>query len=224
MPTVFDIDSDKWGYQVAPDMKPIKWFKLLLLSDNDLAREENQEISQSKQLQDARTHLSKYRKITAVDLVGRYLKKLWDHTYAMLKTMMKIDDIPIHVAITAPANWSHNARKALRQAVKQAGITTKGPNGALILKLVREPEAPAKSIMREHGLVVEIKVILFTPINFFFSDSKHSLSLVILSLSVMPGAAPWYDIAASIFALCCLLLIMHRTLLATRWIRMNLLY
>jgi hypothetical protein len=168
VPTVFDIDSDKWGYQVTPDMKPVKWFKPLLLSYNDLAREENQEISQSKQLQDARTQLSKNRKITAIDLVGRYLKKLWDHTYAMLKTMMKIDDIPLRVAITVPANWPDHARKALRQAATLAGITAKGPNGAPILNLVREPEAATQSIMREHGLVDEIKVILFTPINFFF--------------------------------------------------------
>ncbi|KAJ3466138.1 hypothetical protein MRS44_006796 [Fusarium solani] len=157
VPTVFDIDSDKWGYQVTPDMKPVKWFKPLLLSYNDLAREENQEISQSKQLQDARTQLSKNRKITAIDLVGRYLKKLWDHTYAMLKTMMKIDDIPLRVAITVPANWPDHARKALRQAATLAGITAKGPNGAPILNLVREPEAATQSIMREHGLVDEIK-------------------------------------------------------------------
>ncbi|KAJ4187529.1 hypothetical protein NW755_007022 [Fusarium falciforme] len=100
VPTVYNIDSGKWGYQVTPDMEPVKWFKLLLLNDDDLNKVEHRDIKDSKQLKEARSQLQEHPdKPTALDIVGIYLKKLWDHTYTKLKTMMDIDTIPIRVAI-----------------------------------------------------------------------------------------------------------------------------
>ncbi|KAI8723147.1 hypothetical protein NCS52_00169900 [Fusarium sp. LHS14.1] len=158
VPTVYDIASGKWGYQVTPDMKPVRWFKLLLLSDDDLAKEENQEVSRSKQLREARDQLSNNPgKITAVDLVGQYLKNLWDHTYKTLKTMVDIDSIPLCVAITIPAIWPHYAQNAMREAAKIAGITKRRTIGTPTLGLVQEPEAASLSIMQERGLLAEIK-------------------------------------------------------------------
>ncbi|RSL74411.1 hypothetical protein CEP53_000242 [Fusarium sp. AF-6] len=158
VPTVYDIASGKWGFQVTPDMKPVKWFKLLLLNENDMAKEENLQISRSKQLRDARSQLSKCsEKMTAISLVGCYLEKLWNHAYAILKTMMPIDDIPLRVSITVPAIWPHYAQNAMREAAKLAGITAKRSIGATTLDLVQEPEAASLSIMREHGLLANIK-------------------------------------------------------------------
>ncbi|RSL86598.1 hypothetical protein CEP51_002717 [Fusarium floridanum] len=155
VPTVYDIDSGKWGYQVTRDMEPVKWFKWLLLSDEDLAMEE---ISRSKQLREARNQLSNHpTQLTATHLVGRYLEKLWDHTCAMVKTMMPIDDFPLRVAITIPANWPDYAQNAMREAAQLAGITTKRPIWASTLDLVQESIAASLPIIQEHSLLAEVK-------------------------------------------------------------------
>ncbi|RSL49418.1 hypothetical protein CEP54_012461 [Fusarium duplospermum] len=155
VPTTYDIGSGKWGYQVTRDLEPVKWFKLLLLNDEDMAREE---IAQSKQLQEARNQLSKHHPPpTATEIVGWYLKELWDHTYDTLKSMIAIDDFPLRVAITIPAIWPHYAQNAMREAAKLAGITAERPMGAPTLDLVQEPEAASLSIMQERELLPKIK-------------------------------------------------------------------
>ncbi|KAI8689602.1 C2H2-type domain-containing protein [Fusarium sp. Ph1] len=155
VPSLYDIDSEKWGYQVAPDMMPVKWFKLLLLNDSDLAKED---INLSKRLRQSRKELSEHpSKISAVNIVGRYLGKLWDHAQTILRTKLDIDGMSLRVAITVPAIWPHYAQKAMRKAADLAGITARRPMGAPTLELIHEPEAASLSIMLERSLLPEIK-------------------------------------------------------------------
>ncbi|KAJ4327229.1 hypothetical protein N0V84_002359 [Fusarium piperis] len=158
VPSLYDIDSGKWGYQITPDINPVKWFKLLLLNDSDLAEEE---IGGSRQLQEARIQLSMHTtQMTAVEVVGCYLGKLWDHTYAILKTKLDIDGIPLRVAITVPAIWPHYAQRSMREAAKLAGITAKRLMGVPTLELIHEPESAGLSIMMERSLLPEIKDVI----------------------------------------------------------------
>lgn len=136
-------------------MVPMKWFKLLLLNDDDIARDE---IRQSKPMQEARNQLLLPNAPTATEVVGFYLKKLWDHTYNILKAKLEIDNLPLRVAITIPAIWPPYAQKAMREAAKIAGITAKRDIGATTLDLVQEPEAAGLSILFERSNLPEIQV------------------------------------------------------------------
>lgn len=153
---MYDIDTGKWGYEITPDMVPMRWFKLLLLNDDDIQKED---IRNSPQLQQARQLLAQSTKRKRpVEIVGAYLEKIWNHTYATLKTMMDIEDLPLRVAITIPAIWPAYAQGLMREAAKIAGITKKRDIGETTLILVQEPEAAALASLFQHSSFPEIQV------------------------------------------------------------------
>ncbi|KAH6950202.1 hypothetical protein DER45DRAFT_580182 [Fusarium avenaceum] len=154
VPTLYDIASGKWGYEITPDMKPIKWFKLLLLNDEDTAKEE---IHTATQLQEAKRILSNSRNTTAVQVVGSYLKKVWNHTYAALRATTDIKNLPLRVAITIPAIWPAYAQSAMREAAKIAGIMDYRDIGVTTLTLVQEPEAAALACLFQRHSSPEIQ-------------------------------------------------------------------
>ena len=156
VPTLYDIDTGKWGYEITPGMVPMKWFKLLLLNNEDIKKDE---IRNSSQLQQARNLLSENSKgLTAVQIVGFYLKKVWDHAYAALNSMMDIENLPLRVAITIPAIWPAYAQSSMREAAKLAGITKYREIGETTLILVQEPEAAALASLFQHSSFPEIQV------------------------------------------------------------------
>lgn len=200
-------------------MEPVRWFKLLMLQDKDLVKEE---IGQSKQLQEARSQLrNRPDQLTAIQLVGRYLRSLWDHAYAMLKTMVAIDDFPLRVAITIPAIWPHYAQSAMREAAEVAGITAERPMGAPTLDLVQEPEAASLSIMQERELLPKIKVNATSLRAKRLVQSDILLRPMSVSSSATPEVALWYVVANDNGDANSSLLITHRTLSATRSFRMS---
>ncbi|KAJ0162374.1 Chaperone protein HscA -like protein [Colletotrichum tanaceti] len=155
VPTLYDMDTGKWGYEITPDMVPMRWFKLLLLNDDDIQKED---VRNSPQLRQARQLLSRsVSRKKPVEIVGAYLGKIWDHTYATLKTMMDIEDLPLRVAITIPAIWPAYAQSLMREAAKIAGITKKRDIGATTLILVQEPEAAALASLFQHSSFPEIQ-------------------------------------------------------------------
>ncbi|KAK0747241.1 hypothetical protein B0T21DRAFT_446196 [Apiosordaria backusii] len=153
VPTQLDLATGKWGYEVTPQMKPIKWFKLLLLKDQDIIRDE---IRNSRPLKDAQQQI-KARGMTPTEVVGLYLKKLWAHTYKKLGEMLVIDSLPLRVAITVPAIWPPYAEQAMREAAKIAGITVDRDIGATTLDLIQEPEAAGLSIFLDRRDFPEIQ-------------------------------------------------------------------
>ncbi|GJD00113.1 HSP70 family chaperone [Colletotrichum higginsianum] len=158
VPTLYDIDTGKWGYEITPDMVPMRWFKLLLLNDDDIQKED---IRNSPQLQQARQLLAQSTKRKRpVEIVGAYLEKIWNHTYATLKTMMDIEDLPLRVAITIPAIWPAYAQGLMREAAKIAGITKKRDIGETTLILVQEPEAAALASLFQHSSFPEIQDVI----------------------------------------------------------------
>jgi hypothetical protein len=157
VPTQLDIPSGKWGYEITPTMKPMKWFKLLLLKEADIIPDD---IRTSEPLRQARSQLTNFPNLTATELVGRFLRKLWNHTYTELKSGLDVDNIPLKVAITVPAIWPNYAQRATREAARIAGILADRDIGKTTLDLVQEPEAAGLSILFERGANPEIKVCL----------------------------------------------------------------
>ncbi|KAK4159271.1 hypothetical protein QBC43DRAFT_131872 [Cladorrhinum sp. PSN259] len=153
VPTQLDLKSGKWGYEVTSQMKPIKWFKLLLLRDADMVRNE---IRDSIHLKDARKQIAD-NKLTPVKAVSMYLEKLWKHTYAQLASRFDVDNMPLRVAITVPAIWPPYAEQAMREAAANAGITVDRDIGMTTLDLVQEPEAAALSIFLDRRDLPDIQ-------------------------------------------------------------------
>ena len=154
VPTQLDLATGKWGYEVTSQMKPIKWFKLLLLKDADIVRDE---IKSSHHLDDARKQIEA-RGLTPTKAVAMYLEKLWSHTYAQLASRLDVDNMPLRVAITVPAIWPPYAEQAMREAADMAKITVVRDIGNTTLELVQEPEAAALSIFLDRRDLPEIQV------------------------------------------------------------------
>ncbi|KAM0194695.1 hypothetical protein ACHAPI_006992 [Fusarium lateritium] len=155
VPTLYDIETGSWGYEITPNMTPLKWFKLLLLKEEDITKEE---IHNSSQLQQARKMLSESANgITAVQVVGLYLKNIWNHTYAALSSMLDIENLPLRVAITIPAIWPAYAQSAMRKAAEIAGIMDYREIAKTTLLLVQEPEAAALASLFQRNSFPEIQ-------------------------------------------------------------------
>jgi hypothetical protein len=154
VPTKFDLTTEQWGYEVTPDMIPLKWFKLLLLKDEDVI---SREILDSEPLQQARQQLRAPGAPSPTQVVGKYLGKLWKHTYAQLKSRIDIESLPIKVAITVPAIWPPYAEQAMRKAAKLAKITVERDMGYTTLDLVQEPEAAGLSSLFKRGKQPDVK-------------------------------------------------------------------
>lgn len=155
VPTQIDIESGKWGFEVTRDMDPVRWLKLLLLKEEDILREE---IRDAKPLKSARHQLQSEDALTAIKLVGLYLEKLWNHTYAELKSRLAVDHLPLRVAMTVPAIWPPYAQEAMREAAEIAGILVERDIGSTTLTLVQEPEAAGLSTLFEREKFPEIEV------------------------------------------------------------------
>ncbi|KAJ5400814.1 hypothetical protein N7465_011303 [Penicillium sp. CMV-2018d] len=138
-----------WGYGIPHDGDPVRWFKLLLLRDEDMTEEQRQ----SEPLLRARKLMRETDK-TATDLVADYLRLLWQHTMETIhrfRSKSVISALTFHVVITVPAIWKDYARKAMEEAARNAGILQARPIGPTTLTFVPEPEAAALVTLCERG-------------------------------------------------------------------------
>ncbi|KAJ2981907.1 hypothetical protein NUW58_g6569 [Xylaria curta] len=131
----------KWGYNIPTDVEPIQWFKLLLLNEQDLPAN----LRHSSHIQAARTMAVNLGK-TAVELVGDYLKVLWEHVITEIKDekgASLVDGTKFHVILSVPAIWKDYARDRMHQAAERAGILEDRLPGKTSLDFISEPEAAA---------------------------------------------------------------------------------
>ncbi|OTB06206.1 hypothetical protein M426DRAFT_55720 [Hypoxylon sp. CI-4A] len=138
-----------WGYEVPPDSDPIRWFKLLLLKDEDLTPE----LRSSDYILRGRQKLQETRK-SAVDLVADYLRGFWKHVLdeiSKARGVNVIDALRFHVVITLPAIWKGYARQSMQDAAKKAGILDSRDAGDTTLSFAPEPEAAALYTLCEPG-------------------------------------------------------------------------
>ncbi|MCJ1345236.1 hypothetical protein MMC31_003442 [Peltigera leucophlebia] len=143
-----------WGYAIPPDADPIRWFKLLLLREEDLTAE----LRGSEFLLRARKVLRESQK-TATDLIADYLGALWKH---ILDTIHKargksvIDAMTFHVVITVPAIWKDYARQGMEKAARKSGIRDPRLAGPTTLTFAPEPEAAALASLCESGRSINV--------------------------------------------------------------------
>lgn len=138
-----------WGYGIPLDADPVRWFKLLLLRDEDMTEEQRQ----SEPLLRARKLMRETGK-SAMDLVADYLRPLWQHTMETIhrfRSKSVISALTFHVVITVPAIWKDYARKGMEEAARNAGILQDRPIGPTTLSFVPEPEAAALVTLCERG-------------------------------------------------------------------------
>jgi hypothetical protein len=145
----YEDDQVMWGYEIPTDADPVRWFKLLLVKDEDLAPE----LRCSEFLLRGRRMLKENNK-TAVDLVADYLRALWKH---VLDTINKsrgesvVEALAFKVVITVPAIWKGYARQSMQEAAKKSGILDRRLAGSTTLTFAPEPEAAALSTLCEPG-------------------------------------------------------------------------
>ena len=143
----YEDDSTMWGFEVPRDGDPVRWFKLLLLRDEDL----DPELRTSDFLIRARKMLRENGK-TAVDLIADYLRELWAHAIATIERARGksvVDALRFRVVLTVPAVWKGYARQSMEAAARQAGILVNRPGGTTDLVFAPEPEAAALSSLCE---------------------------------------------------------------------------
>ncbi|KAI0191984.1 hypothetical protein EV127DRAFT_510725 [Xylaria flabelliformis] len=136
-----------WGFKIPAGAKTVEWFKLLLLNDADL----KEHMKDSSHLHDARHSLLKLGK-TPVQLIGEYLKVLWDHVLEQIsraKGKELINGMPFHVVLTVPAIWTDYARGRMCEAAGLAGIFKHRDAGKTTFSFVSEPEAAAIATIPE---------------------------------------------------------------------------
>lgn len=143
----YEHDQIMWGYGIPPDADPVRWFKLLLLKEEDL----EEEFRTSEILLRGRRMLRENEK-TAVDLIADYLRELWRH---VMDTINKsrgesvVDALQFHVVLTVPAIWKGYARQGMEAAARQSGILDYRAAGPTRLTFAPEPEAAALSTLCE---------------------------------------------------------------------------
>jgi molecular chaperone DnaK (HSP70) len=120
---------------------PLKWFKLLLLDEEDM----DEKIRDSTQIKKAKELLAQTGK-TAVEVISDYLYFLWNHALENIVRDFSeegVDGTPFRVVITVPAVWNQKANARMRKAALAAGILDSRLAGETILHIVSEPEAAA---------------------------------------------------------------------------------
>ncbi|KAF0637248.1 hypothetical protein FPSE5266_20301, partial [Fusarium pseudograminearum] len=152
------------GFEIDGDTDPIKWFKLLLLKEEDLPTE----LKSSEFILRARKMMRENDK-TAIQVISDYLRMIWKHT---LQTIMRdrgsaVEALQFHVVITVPAIWKDYARQYMTEAAKKAGILNFRTAGKTRLTFAPEPEATALSTLSEpgHRDLISYKIASVGPIS-----------------------------------------------------------
>jgi molecular chaperone DnaK (HSP70) len=136
--------------------KPISWFKLLLLDDEDVPSD----IAASYQFREAKK-LQQAMGKNAVELAGDYLRKIWEHTLLSIERAVGrelMGQCSFHVTITVPAVWPPYAHHRVRKAISYAGIPTLRDGRNVSFGLITEPEAAALATIKDMGKRSNVKV------------------------------------------------------------------
>ena len=143
---MFNGDDITWGLPANSNPEALRWFKLLLLAENDLP----DDVRASAHLAEARTRLRDLE-TSAVDVIAKYLEHFWAHCLEKMKLgdgMQTVDTSRFHVVVTLPAIWPNYARDRMRQAVEKAGILKQRRGvGKTSLEFLSEPEAAAMAAL-----------------------------------------------------------------------------
>ncbi|KAH9904870.1 hypothetical protein F4778DRAFT_789575 [Xylariomycetidae sp. FL2044] len=145
VPTVIRYDPDgeiKWGFEVEAGSDGIRWFKLVLLNEEDVPAY----YSNSPRIIEARKAVRDSGK-DEVEIIGDFLKKVWNHALELVtraKGESVVNACSFHVVMSVPAFWKPYAREKMQRAADLAGILKKRDGvDDTTLEFVSEPEAAA---------------------------------------------------------------------------------
>ncbi|KAK7748771.1 hypothetical protein SLS53_000795 [Cytospora paraplurivora] len=131
-----------WGIKANNIPTALRWFKLLLVNEDDLPAD----VRASAQLKELRQQVKAIHK-SAVDVAAEYLGSIWTHCLEKMKTAEgkeTVDTSRFHVVITLPAIWPNYARERMRQVVDKAGVLRQRRGvGKTTIDFIFEPEAAA---------------------------------------------------------------------------------
>lgn len=150
---VYENDEVVWGYDIPEDAEPIRWFKLLLLRDEDLSPE----LRRSAYIRQGREKLLEIGK-SAVDVIADYLRALSQHILETIENARGesvLEALRFHIVLTVPAIWKGYARQSMREAARKAGLLDSRPAGPTTLAFAPEPEAAAFATLCEPGRTVK---------------------------------------------------------------------
>lgn len=151
-------DSANWGYDIGPDEKALRWFKLLILDEGDVPKA----VFESSQFQEAQ-NLQKASGKSPTEIIACYLRRLWNHSIQAIEATLGhelVELCPFRVTVTVPAIWPHYAQTRMKKAIKAAGILGERPCGDTTLGFVTEPEAAALATISDMSARSNIKVII----------------------------------------------------------------
>jgi Molecular chaperone len=152
---LYEHEDSWWGYDLPDVGDPIRWFKLLLLNNEDL-----QEGVKSSAFYLAAKEKVRRENLKPVDLVADYLRFQWKHALEVIEKSRGDQFLPslrFHIVITVPAIWKGYARQSMQEAAEKAGIMAPRDIGKTRLSFVLEPEAAAMATLTdpEHQSLVK---------------------------------------------------------------------
>ncbi|KAG7287659.1 hypothetical protein NEMBOFW57_007172 [Staphylotrichum longicolle] len=137
-----------WGYNIAFDADQARWFKLLLIDDEDLP----EDVRNSAKINEARQYLSKHNK-TATEVAALFLRQLWNHSIQRITETASrnvLNYSKFHIVITLPAIWPAYACTRMKEVATLAGmLANRGVGGDTELSFVSEPEAAALATLSD---------------------------------------------------------------------------
>lgn len=149
-------EKTTWGFGVSAEKDALKWFKLLLLDEEDVSKD----VAGSTQYQEARTLQGKLGK-SAIEIIACFVGNLWNHTVDSIRSSIGaglLEKCKFRVVITVPAIWTPKAHMRMRKAVEMSGILAERSCGATKLSLISEPEAAALATMKDFSKRSTIQV------------------------------------------------------------------
>lgn len=178
----------RWGYNIPAADEQAKWFKLLLIDDNDLP----EEVRNSDKIRDARAYLEKHN-LTTIEAVALFLRHLWNHAIQHITKSVSrnlVNYSKFHIVITLPAIWPAYARGRMRDAAKQAGMLAERLAGETELTFLAEPEAAALATLADMKDRSDIKVGVSLCCQLTLLTSAQCLRLAIPSWLLTAAGAP----------------------------------
>ncbi|KAH7006186.1 hypothetical protein EDB82DRAFT_472866 [Fusarium venenatum] len=145
---LYSSDGDtSWGYSIPAERDALKWFKLLILDEEDISTY----VEDSSQLRHARKLLETMKKDT-VEVVGCFLRRIWNHAIDSIHRSAGLELLQksrFHVVIALPAIWPPYAQQRMKQVTRASGILDPRPCGDTTLHFISEPEAAALATMKD---------------------------------------------------------------------------
>jgi molecular chaperone DnaK (HSP70) len=139
--------SYQCGYEIPGGADALKWFKLLLMKEEDIPSYLH-DSGHINKIDEARTRLTRERK-DVVQVIADYLRFLWTNTVASIEQSEEsavVNATPYVVVLTFPALWKSDAIQRMRDAAALAGILDPRRRATVtptVLHTVEEPEAAA---------------------------------------------------------------------------------